>query len=55
MTGNAIAPSDAVLRKPWPIWRMILAYLLMLALASVSIREIDRLAMRQAQNLNHEP
>jgi len=47
-----ISPSDALPKKRWPLWRKILAYLLMLALASVSIWLIDRLAMRQAQNSN---
>jgi hypothetical protein len=48
------APSDALPRKSWPMWRKILAYLLMFALASVSIWEIDRLAMRQTQGFNSD-
>ncbi len=49
-----IARADARHRKPWPLWRMILAYLLMLALASGSIWFIDRDAMRQ-QNQPIDP
>jgi hypothetical protein len=49
MTGS---PSDLIRRKPWPIWRRILAYLLLIALSSASIWLIDRLAMHQAQNFH---
>jgi hypothetical protein len=41
-----IAPADAVPHHPWPIWRRILAYLLLAGLASVSIWFIDRGAMQ---------
>jgi hypothetical protein len=40
-----IAPADAVPHRPWPAWRKIAAYLLLAALASVSIWFIDRGAM----------
>jgi len=43
---TGISPSDALPRKRWRLWQKILAYLLMLALASVSIWLIDYLAMR---------
>ncbi len=52
---GGISPSDAVSHQAWPLWRKLLAYLLMFALASVSIWEIDRLAMRQAQNFTPPP
>ncbi len=45
MTG--IAPADQIPRRPWPLWRKTLAYLLLTALASVSIWFIDRGAMRE--------
>ncbi len=38
--------ADAVVQKPWPLWRKILAYLLLIALASLSIWFIDRDAMQ---------
>jgi len=44
---NGIAPADARPHKPWPLWRKILAYLALAALASVSIWFIDRGAMRE--------
>jgi hypothetical protein len=49
---NAPSPSDARQYKPWPMWGKILAYLLMMALASASIWLIDRLAMQQAEHFN---
>jgi hypothetical protein len=39
------SPSDLLPRKPWPAWRKLVAYLLLIALSSVSIWLIDRLAM----------
>jgi hypothetical protein len=49
MAGIGKSPSDAMVRKPWPLWRKVMAYLLMLALASASIWLIDRLSLRAFQ------
>lgn len=49
---SGMSPSDSLPRKRWPMWRKIVAYLFLMALASVSIWLIDRLAMKQAQNFN---
>jgi hypothetical protein len=36
-----IAPADAVPRAPWPMWRRILAYAILAAIACASIVFID--------------
>lgn len=43
---SSIAPADARPHPHWPLWRVVLAYLLLLALALFSIWGIDRRAMR---------
>jgi hypothetical protein len=50
-----IAPADAIARRPWPIGKKILAYLLLALLAAVSIWFIDRGAMQLLYSINPEP
>jgi hypothetical protein len=44
-TDPTIAPADARLRPAWPIWKKLLAYFLLTALAAFSIWFVDRGAM----------
>jgi hypothetical protein len=44
---QGIAPADARPRKPWPLWAKVLAYLVLIAVASFSIWFIDQGAMRE--------
>jgi hypothetical protein len=44
-TDSTIAPADARLRPTWPIWKKLLAYFLLTALAAFSIWFVDRGAM----------
>jgi hypothetical protein len=39
---NGSSPADLRPHSPWPLWRKVLAYVLLLALALVSIWYIDR-------------
>ena len=42
------APADAVARQAWPVWKKIVAYLALAALASIAIWVIDLKVVPQA-------
>jgi hypothetical protein len=50
MTPNGVAPCDARPQAKWPRWRVVLVYLVLTALASISIWLVDRSAMRVQNN-----
>lgn len=39
--GRGVAPADSKARPPWPRWKIVLAYLVMLGVAIGSIWVID--------------
>ena len=43
---NGPAPADAVPHPPWPLWKRVLAYLVLAALAAVAIWYVDLKAHR---------